>query len=228
MYQCKQCGKEFEKRHSFIGHMSSHKRGETYAAKRETALSKEKKEKKKLPKKCKYCEAEFGNGRQLGGHITNCDKNPQLKNIRQKLSNSQKGKTLTTKQKKQISDSMKIAHKEKRAWNIGRSRWNNKESYPESFFRTVIEKEFFDKEYIQEYAVGIYSIDFAWPNKKLAIEIDGEQHDRFEEYKQRDIRKDQLLKENNWVVLRIKWKDMYNDPKRWIQIAYKFIHDSEA
>ena len=224
MYQCKQCEKEFEKRHSFIGHMSSHKRGETYARKRETALSKEKKEAKDLPKRCKYCEKEFGNGRQLGGHITNCDKNPQVKNTRKKMSNSKNGKSLTLEHRNQISESMKMAHKEKRAWNIGKSRWNNKESYPESFFRKVIENEFFDKDYVQEYAVGIYSIDFAWPNKKLAIEIDGDQHERFEEYKQRDMRKDQFLTEEGWLILRIKWKDVCNDAKHWIEIAHNFVN----
>jgi very-short-patch-repair endonuclease len=83
----------------------------------------------------------------------------------------------------------------------------------------VIQNEFNDKNYIREYPFGIYSIDFAWPDKKIAIEIDGEQHLRFESYKEKDLRKDELLKNNGWLVLRIRWKDMYNDTKRWIKIA---------
>jgi len=127
--------------------------------------------------------------------------------------------------KQKISDSMKKAHSEGRAWNIGKSRWNNKPSYPETFFMQVIENEFLDKDYIREYPIGIYSLDFAWPHLKKAIEIDGDQHQRFQEYIDRDIRKDTFIKDNDWSVLRIPWKDLFNDPKTFIYNSIKFIHD---
>ena len=47
--------------------------------------------------------------------------------------------------KDKISNSMKIAHNEGRAWNIGKSRWNNEPSYPEIFFMEVINNEFTNK-----------------------------------------------------------------------------------
>ena len=147
---------------------------------------------------------------------------------REKLSIASKGRILTDEHKSKISNSMKDAHKEGIAWNIGRSRWNNKKSYPEEFFTLVIENEFIDKNYTCEFNVGIYSIDFAWVDKKLAIEIDGDQHQRFQEVIDRDKRKDDLLLSKDWKVLRIKWKDMYSDSKKWIGIAYEFIHDNEA
>lgn len=147
---------------------------------------------------------------------------------RKKLSNSSKGRILNEDTKKKISDSMKDAHKKGIAWNIGKSRWNNKKSYPEEFFTSVIENEFLDKNYTCEYNVKIYSIDFAWVDKKLAIEIDGDQHQRFQEVIERDKRKDSVLISEGWKVLRIKWKDMYSDSKKWIKIAYDFIHDGEA
>lgn len=59
------------------------------------------------------------------------------------------GKFLTDSRKKRISESMKKAHEEGRAWNIGKSRWNNEPSYPEKFFMKVIENEFQDKGYIR-------------------------------------------------------------------------------
>jgi len=118
---------------------------------------------------------------------------------------SQTGKPLSEETKKKISDSMKKAHKEKRAHNIGECRWNNKPSYPESFFIKVIQNEFFDKKYTREYPFFKYSIDFAWVDKKLAIEIDGEQHETDIQQKHSDMRKDELLKENGWNILRIKW-----------------------
>lgn len=122
-----------------------------------------------------------------------------------------------------ISASMKKAHAEGRAHNIGKSRWNNLQSYPEIFFSTVIQNEFDDKEYKSEYPLGIYSLDFAWPHKKLCIEIDGEQHQRFDEYKERDLRKDKFIETEGWKVLRIVWKDMYIDTKTYISIAKQFI-----
>jgi very-short-patch-repair endonuclease len=122
-----------------------------------------------------------------------------------------------------ISSSMKKAHKEGRAWNIGKSRWNNKKSYPEEFFSKVIESEFTDKNFEFEFSFGIYSLDFAWPHLKKAIEIDGDQHYRFSEYIERDKRKDIYLRENGWEVLRIRWKDFCKDTKNYIKIAKDFI-----
>lgn len=129
--------------------------------------------------------------------------------------------SLETRQK--ISIAMKRAHEEGRAWNIGKSRWNNEPSWPEKFFMEVIENEFSDKNYITEFPFHRYAIDFAWVEKKKAIEIDGDQHQRFEEYKIRDAEKDRLLKEVGWEVLRIPWKDFYANTKKWIAISKDFI-----
>ena len=125
---------------------------------------------------------------------------------------------------KKISESMKKAHAEGRAWNIGKSRWNNEPSYPEQFFMKVIENEFIDKDYINEYPIGIYSADFCWPRLKKIIEIDGDQHQRFEEYIERDKRKDEFLNREGYQVLRVVWKEMFNRPKEMIQTCYEFIH----
>ncbi len=131
--------------------------------------------------------------------------------------------TISTEVRNKISDSMKKAHAEGRAHNIGKSRWNNEPSYPERFFAEVIQNEFEDTAYKTEYSLGIYSLDFAWPHKKLCIEIDGDQHQRFDEYKERDKRKDELIEKEGWKVLRIVWKDMFKDTKTYISIAKQFI-----
>jgi hypothetical protein len=57
----------------------------------------------------------------------------------------------TDEQNKRRSNSMKKAHADGRAWNIGRSRWNNEPSWPEKWFIQVIENEFNDKVYEREY-----------------------------------------------------------------------------
>lgn len=130
------------------------------------------------------------------------------------------GKKLTKEHREAISKSMKLAHQEKRAHNIGESRWNTEHSWPEKWFISVLKNELNMVEsvdYKTEMPYDKYSLDFAWPEKKLCIEIDGEQHDRFEEYKKRDLLKDELLTKNGWQVVRIKWKDCYANPKQYIE-----------
>ena len=172
---------------------------------------------------CKYCNAEFDTGPHLGNHVRSCKLHPNHDERIRKISETWLGKHHSEKTKKQLSNSGKLAHKEGRAWNIGMSRWNNEASYPEKFFMKVIENEFDDKEYKKEYNVGIYSFDFAWINKKKVIEIDGDQHQRFDEYKERDKRKDAYLEKEGWKVLRIIWKDMCNNTKEEIQKCKDFI-----
>ncbi len=135
-----------------------------------------------------------------------------------------KGVKLSEEHKSKVSKGMKKAHKEGRAWNIGKSRWNNEPSYPEKFFKRVIDNEFEDKDVTQEYSVGIFSIDFAWVDKKIAIEIDGDQHQRHQEVIERDKRKNKKLEDEGWKLLRIVWKDMYKNTKKWIKISNDFVH----
>lgn len=151
---------------------------------------------------------------------------PRIKETSEKISLTMKGrpgKSPSKEIKQQVSESMKKAHAEGRAWNIGKSRWNNEPSYPEKFFMTVIENEFNDKNYVREFPFGNFSLDFAWVDKKHCIEIDGDQHQRFLEYQERDQRKDEALIQSGWKVLRISWREMFKNPKYWIQIAKDFI-----
>lgn len=125
--------------------------------------------------------------------------------------------------KQKISDGMKKAHAEGRAHNIGQSRWNNTPSYPEQWFMQVIENEFSDKNYKREFPFFQYSLDFAWPDKKFCVEIDGEQHYRNNEagkkQQERDQKKDQLLKENGWYEIRVPWKTICLSSKEFIQFV---------
>jgi very-short-patch-repair endonuclease len=132
------------------------------------------------------------------------------------------GKHHSLEKRKQISRSMKKAHQEGRANNWQDSKNYGDGSYPEQFFEKAIINNFNDKNFQREYRFFQYSIDFAWPNKKLAIEIDGSQHEQ-KNNKQRDIKKDKLLKENGWKVLRIKWLDIFNNTNLYINIAKNFI-----
>ena len=222
MFICEVCGKEFAKSLSLAGHKRIHSDKVIFKIENTNLRNKIKALKKH---NCQFCNKEFENGVKLGGHTVYCKLNPKYNDTIKKITLSSIGREVTNETREKVSKGMKKAHIEGRAWNIGKSRWNNEPSYPEKFFMKVIENEFNDKKYQREFNVGIYSIDFAWIDKKIAIEIDGQQHERFEEYKLRDERKDQFLIESGWKVLRLKWKDFYNDPKIYIRKAKEFIED---
>lgn len=118
-----------------------------------------------------------------------------------------------------ISASLKVAHSEGRAHNIGECRWNNKPSYREQWFMNMMENELNQKvgvDYQREYPFHKYSIDFAWPDRKICVEIDGEQHQRFQEQKFRDLQKDFYLKDEGWLEVRRSWKYICNNTKQFI------------
>ena len=130
------------------------------------------------------------------------------------------GRVHTEESKRKISESMKKAHAEGRAHNIGECRWNNKPSYPEQWFMKVLLNEFgmeLGKDYEREVPFHKFSLDFAWKDKKNCVEIDGEQHERFKEQKRRDEEKDLLLKEEGWLEIRKPWKEIFNEPKKFIE-----------
>lgn len=87
---------------------------------------------------------------------------------------------------------------EKTAWRLSNV------SYPEKLFIEYVESNGLDKKYsiVREYSVFPYFIDFAFVNQMVAIEIDGSQH-LLPERKESDDKKDKLLNDLGWFVVRI-------------------------
>lgn len=147
--------------------------------------------------------------------------------MKQKYSSGQlkpynKGRKHTEEERIAISNGMKRAHREGRAYNIGTCRWKNEHSWPEKWFIQVIENEFEDKNYKCELPFHRFSLDFAWVEKKRCIEIDGKFHET-KEQSARDKEKDRLLESDGWKLLRMPWKEVYKDTKTWIEKARNFI-----
>ena len=92
---------------------------------------------------------------------------------------------------------------EKTAWRLSNI------SYPEKLFIEYIEKYGLDKKYsiVREYSVFPYFIDFAFINQMVAVEIDGSQH-LLPERKEKDDKKDKLLNDLGWLVIRISEKEI--------------------
>lgn len=206
VFSCEKCGREFQTKNALNSH----------------------KGKCGKPKSDKWLEAMHARK----GHGTNQyikakelgKEKPQISEAtRKKMSEMNKGDKNPAhklENRLKISAGMKKAHAERRAHNIGECRWNNEPSYPEQWFMKVLKNEFGlekDKDYKMEFPFHRFSLDFAWPDEKICIEIDGEQHERFQEQKNRDIEKDQLLKEEGWKELRKSWKEIFNNPKSFIE-----------
>lgn len=92
MYKCSVCDKEYENRHVFLGHCSSHKR--TKKIKTEKIKISQTETKKYC---CNYCGEMFDNCRKFGAHTVNCKSDPEYLNkskIRsKKISDAMKNRT---------------------------------------------------------------------------------------------------------------------------------------
>jgi len=225
-YFCKICNKVFKTKESYAGHFGWHNKNRKIikltCPKCQKQISVCNFEKhfnickgQFEPQKhvCRYCKTEMPTSAKLGGHVSKCKQNPNYK-----PTFAAKGWHHTKAVKRRISKNMKLAHKEGRAYS-----WHNGYSYPEIFFKKVIENEFLDKNCIRQFRIKHFRIDFFWPHKKRAIEIDGQQHDATVD---NDLKRDEFLKQNHEIeMLRIRWKSLFHEPQKYIAIAKKFIDD---
>ena len=83
---------------------------------------------------------------------------------------------------------------------------SSKMSYPEKIFQAALEKAGIIG-WVYNYRHSIYSYDFAFPDIKLDVEIDGGTHLQ-EKVKQIDRRRDKFSQEKGWTVLRFPAQDV--------------------
>lgn len=168
---------------------------------------------------CKYCNKEIRSYTKslLTNHEKHCLKNPNRVPY--------KGHRHTEETKKIISEKMKIAHAEGRAGTYP-TRKNCSMSYPERWFVEVAEREGITG-FVRELKFYRFFLDFAWPEKKFCIEIDGEQHQRFENRKINDQEKDRLLKEEGWTEIRVSWSWLSKNVNRFIEAVKNNLNSLE-
>ena len=104
----------------------------------------------------------------------------------------------------------------------------NRKSYIEKLFINLIQEESLDKKYdiINEYYIYPYSIDFAFENIKVAIELDGEFHLK-QEKQDSDKRKDKLLLSLGWRILRIGSRDIKENYVNIKQQVLNFLNNTD-
>jgi very-short-patch-repair endonuclease len=65
--------------------------------------------------------------------------------------------------------------------------------------------------HVREHPVGRWRLDFAWPDRRVAVEADGRRwHSSAADF-ERDRSKSNALNESGWKVLRVTWSDL-DDP----------------
>lgn len=77
----------------------------------------------------------------------------------------------------------------------------HKETYPEKYFKSIL------VDFCPQYPIPntLYQVDFANPNLKVVIEIDGEQHYVDSRIVNHDIIRTQRLEELGWKIIRVRW-----------------------
>ena len=70
-------------------------------------------------------------------------------------------------------------------------------------------------------------MDFAWPELKIYLEIDGSQHE-WSSRKAMDQEKDAYCKENGWKCLRLTWKYIMKNTSEAISIIKSFVTSASS
>lgn len=187
---------------------------------------------------CRFCGQERKNGNSLRNHERLCKENPNRQRIEEythtekweKACKGHKGtnqftkarelglpvpvgtmrgksgpwtgKKHTEEQKRKISETQKKNFKESGAKSIWHTQLENRKSFAEQYFDTCFPN------LKQNYHVDRYFLDLANPEKKLYIEVDGEQHYNDQKVVEHDKIRTERLEELGWKCLRrIRWSE---------------------
>lgn len=129
------------------------------------------------------------------------DGNPIVdEKYRERIKNTSTGRKMPDEAKKKISDSM-IKYFMENPDMIPYIKYHSSNmSYPEKVFKNALESRKIEG-WIYNYRNGIYQYDFAFPNLKIDVEIDGNTH-TLDKIKKIDERRDKFSKSQGWIVIR--------------------------
>ena len=139
------------------------------------------------------------------------------------IGKKRKGSTLSQEAKDNLSKIMSERHKKGMAYTLGHNERLKDRSYPEKWFESVIKDRLHNKNFNSQYRIGRYCLDFAWISEKKCVEVDGETHYRFQNEIEKDIKRDNWLKEQGWSIIRFRWKEVISNKEKYINDLIKFI-----
>lgn len=98
---------------------------------------------------------------------------------------------------------------------------SSKKSWPEEVFENALKSSGITGwEY--RYRKGIYEYDFAFPELKIDVEVDGATH-KSEKVKKIDKRRDKYSKNEGWTVIRFEAKEVKKDVLKCINELKKYL-----
>lgn len=136
----------------------------------------------------------------------------------------QKGKSLSPECKKHLSKKLIIylqEYPDRVPYIINHS---SKMSYPEKIMYDALEMSSI-KGWVYKYRNSIYEYDFALPELKIDIEVDGSTHNS-EKVKKIDERRDKFSEKNGWKVLRFPADEVKHNVQECIKKIKFFINNA--
>jgi very-short-patch-repair endonuclease len=76
---------------------------------------------------------------------------------------------------------------------------------------------------IPQYEVDKYRLDFALPQQKVAIELDGHEYHKTKEQRTKDAQRERYLQKHGWQVIRFTGSEIYRDVNRCVQDVLDII-----
>lgn len=184
---------------------------------------------------CQFCNRETTNPGANKAHENRCKTNPNKSNSNkpgrkighkgenqftkakrlglEKPPGTMSGKPGTFKGKKHTDQTKQKISKHRKAFlenNPHMSPWvyshyTKRRSYAERYWKKILEKNGLDFE--EQFQISRYCLDFAIVEKKIDIEIDGEQHHQDQRIIESDKRRNTYLQNLGWKIIRIRWSD---------------------
>ena len=103
------------------------------------------------------------------------------------------------------------------------------ESYPEKYFREILEKT--DLNFEINYPYSIYELDFAFLEKSIDLEIDGSQHTDDIKIVKSNLIRDAYMKERLWTTIRVDWREYQkmerSEKEKYIKILIDYIKEKQ-
>ena len=78
-------------------------------------------------------------------------------------------------------------------------------SYAEEYWKVILDTN--NLSFVEQYQIEPYQLDFAFPNLKIDLEIDGDQHYLDKRVVESDKRRNIYLEELGWTIIRIRWSE---------------------
>ena len=133
----------------------------------------------------------------------------------------------TEETKKKISEArIKFLHENPDMVPYKLNHYSKGRSYAEEYWKVILDSN--NLVYEEQYQIGPYQLDFAFPDLKIDLEIDGDQHHLDKRVVESDKRRNIYLENLGWTIVRVKWSEYkrLTDKKEYVSLILNKIMDT--